>query len=110
GGSLAEQLDGTPLPPRVGAQFVETLALAVQHAHDHGIVHRDLKPANILLASGGGEPPDKRTPGGSHPPLADRLPKITDFGLAKLLQADSAHPLPGDAPTDSGVILGTPSY
>ncbi|MBI1918739.1 MAG: protein kinase [Planctomycetes bacterium] len=122
GGSLAEQLDGTPLLPRVGAHLVETLARAVQHAHDHGIVHRDLKPANILLASGGRQPPDAvghqgadapRSPaatGGSRPPLADRLLKITDFGLAKLLQPDSAHPVPADVLTDSGAILGTPSY
>ena len=51
GGSLAAQLDGTPLPPRSAAQMVRTLANAIQFAHEQGIVHRDLKPANILLGA-----------------------------------------------------------
>jgi outer membrane protein assembly factor BamB len=84
GGSLAGKLNGTPLPPKEAARLVETLARAVQAAHEAGVVHRDLKPANVLLA-------------------ADGTPKITDFGLAKKL---------GDAagPTASGAVMGTPSY
>src|SRR5262245_50950740 len=41
GGSLADQLDGTPMPPRRAAQLLLDLARAVQHAHEQGIVHRD---------------------------------------------------------------------
>src|SRR5262249_44269036 len=54
--------------------------------------------------SGGREPPEARTlSGGSRPPLAGRIPKITDFGLAKRLDS-------GIQQTQSGAILGTPSY
>jgi serine/threonine-protein kinase len=49
GGSLADRLRGEPQPPRQAAALLETLARAVQYAHEHGVVHRDLKPANVLL-------------------------------------------------------------
>jgi WD40 repeat protein/tetratricopeptide (TPR) repeat protein len=91
GGSLAQRLHGTPLPPRQAAALVARLARAVHAAHQAGIVHRDLKPANVLLQEG----PDV--------PLGDCAPKITDFGLAK--QLDSQH-----RRTRSGTLLGTPSY
>ena len=84
GGSLAQKLDGTPLPPQQAARLVETLARAMHAAHQAGVVHRDLKPANVLLT-------------------ADGTPKITDFGLAKKLE-DAA------GPTGSNAIMGTPSY
>jgi WD40 repeat protein/tRNA A-37 threonylcarbamoyl transferase component Bud32 len=84
GGSLAERLDGTPRPPREASRLTEILARAMAEAHRRGIVHRDLKPGNILL-----------TPEGA--------PKVADFGLAKLLDAES-----GLTQTDS--ILGSPSY
>jgi WD40 repeat protein len=83
-GSLFDRLDGTPWPPQLAARLVEKLAGAMQAVHEQGIVHRDLKPANVLLAEEG-------------------LPKITDFGLAKRLD-DAA------GPTQTGAILGTPSY
>jgi len=83
GGSLERKLNGTPLPPKEAAALVETLARAMQAAHDKGVIHRDLKPANVLLAE-------------------DGTPKITDFGLAKKL--DEA------GQTASGAIMGTPSY
>jgi WD40 repeat protein len=91
GGNLHDRLDGQPQPPRLAARLVETLALAMQAAHERGIVHRDLKPANVLLA------------GGSNVPLDQCVPKITDFGLAKRLDSNVIR-------TQSGDVLGTPSY
>jgi serine/threonine-protein kinase len=66
------------------AALIAQVARAVHHAHQHGIIHRDLKPANILLTS-------------------DGVPKITDFGIAKLQDQDGEQ-------TRTGVILGTPGY
>jgi WD40 repeat protein len=84
GGSLTRMLRGMPQPFRWSARLMETLARAIHVAHKRGIVHRDLNPSNILMAP-------------------DGTPKISDFGLAKLLLDDSAVSL-------NGVILGTPSY
>jgi WD40 repeat protein/tRNA A-37 threonylcarbamoyl transferase component Bud32 len=84
GGSLADRMEGKPLPAKRSAQLVRTLAQAMAYAHERGIVHRDLKPANVLLTR------------------SDN-PKITDFGLAKQLSDDSHQ-------TQSGSILGTPSF
>jgi serine/threonine protein kinase/WD40 repeat protein len=84
GGSLAQQLAGGALALRRAAELVETLARAVQAAHEAGVVHRDLKPANVLLT-------------------ADGIPKITDFGLAKKLDGTTEL-------TATGAIVGTASY
>jgi serine/threonine protein kinase len=83
GGSLAGKASGTSLPPRQAAELVQTLARAMHSAHGAKIIHRDLKPANVLFTT-------------------DGQPKITDFGLAKMLDESGQ--------TQSGTILGTPSY
>ena len=103
GGSLARRLSGTPLVAREAAALVETLARAMQVAHDQHIIHRDLKPANVLLArrtSSIAGPSGEEDRQGS---LSDEfVPKIADFGLAKKLdEAGQTH---------SGAIMGTPSY
>jgi serine/threonine-protein kinase len=84
GGSLADSLQKALPEPKAAAALIEKLARAVHAAHEKGIIHRDLKPSNILLA-------------------ADGSPKVTDFGLAR--KADS-----GSGLTQTGAILGTPSY
>jgi WD40 repeat protein/tetratricopeptide (TPR) repeat protein len=85
GGNLAGKLAGTPLASQPSAQLVETLARAMHYAHEQGIVHRDLTPANVLLTKAG-------------------VPKITDFGVAKILVGGGA------VQTQTGAIIGTPSY
>ncbi len=96
GPSLADALRdrGGPLPPRVAAEMFAAVAEALHHAHQRGILHRDLKPGNILL-----EP----LPSAPVPGVLPYLPRITDFGLAKVVEST------GDS-TRSGAILGTPKY
>jgi serine/threonine protein kinase/tetratricopeptide (TPR) repeat protein len=91
GGSLQQRLDGNPLPSRTAAALIEKLARAMDHAHRRGIVHRDLKPGNILLVES------------LETPLEACTPRITDFGLAKILEDDQAQ-------TGTGATLGTPAY
>jgi serine/threonine protein kinase len=87
GGNLSQRLRDRTWLPAEAARLVATLARAMDYAHSLGIVHRDLKPSNIVFTK-------------------DGTPKITDFGLAKLIgeqQEDAAE-------TKLGVIIGTPSY
>ncbi len=107
GGSLTQHLQGKPQPVRPAAQLALTLARAVHAAHASGVIHRDLKPANILLSDNGAESRGSDLPLTTHDSL--RTPKITDFGLAKLVGGDGEGP-ELHAPTATGEILGTPNY
>ncbi len=100
GGTLAQKLAAGPLPSSLAARLVETLARAVHHAHEEQIVHRDLKPSNVLLSG------ESRVPGDEERPLA---PKITDFGLAKLLDREADGAEPGGTDLTQGPV-GTPPY
>ena len=84
GQTLSDLLRDGPLEPRHAADIVRQIADAVTYAHGKQIIHRDLKPGNILLDSQG-------------------QPRITDFGLAKRMAADTEL-------TATGQVLGTPSY
>ena len=79
-----------------------TLASAVQHAHSRGVLHRDLKPSNILLS------PLAAGDSGADIEGFAFVPKITDFGLAKVFARGMTDP--DHAPTETGAILGTPGY
>jgi serine/threonine-protein kinase len=83
-GTLAHKLQAGALGIAEAVALVETLARAIHYAHSQGIVHRDLKPSNVLLRS-------------------DGTLKIADFSIAKLLNGKGPE-------TESGAILGTPSY
>src|SRR5262245_4249580 len=91
GGSLAQQLTQAPLAARPAAELLEKLARAVHYAHQRGVIHRDLKPSNVLL-------------------MTDGTPKVSDFGLARRLGESSSLGGEPSARTQTGAVLGTPSY
>src|SRR5437899_1266069 len=84
GGQLDEVVKREPLSVRRATELIAKLARTVHYAHEHGIVHRDIKPGNILLDAKG-------------------EPHLTDFGLGRLVQAESSV-------TQTLDVLGTPSY
>jgi serine/threonine-protein kinase len=101
------------------AGFLVKVCHAVHHAHQRGILHRDLKPSNILLDwKTPAAPAAESRPSGSRPSvhdLARAVPYVADFGLARRLDKAGAERGiagfgTGDALTQTGQVLGTPSY
>jgi serine/threonine protein kinase/Tfp pilus assembly protein PilF len=84
GGQLDETVRRVPMSIRQVAELIAKLARTVHYAHEHGILHRDIKPGNILLGTKG-------------------EPHLTDFGLARLVEAESTV-------TRTLEVMGTPSY
>src|SRR5262249_6178412 len=84
GGQLDAILKRELMPIRRAVELIAKLARTVHYAHEHGILHRDIKPGNILLDRNG-------------------EPHLTDFGLARLVEAESTV-------TGTLEVLGTPSY
>src|SRR5881392_3679234 len=84
GGQLDNAPRRQPMPIRRAVELIVKVARTVHYAHEHRILHRDIKPGNILLDEKG-------------------EPHLTDFGLARLVEADSTV-------TGTLEVLGTPSY
>jgi TRAP transporter TAXI family solute receptor len=84
GTDLQRKINTETLSPHQAARYVRDVARAIHHAHQKGVLHRDLKPANVLI--------DEQD-----------CVRVTDFGLAKHIDADSSV-------TGSGAAVGTPHY
>jgi serine/threonine-protein kinase len=95
---VMEFIDGIPITEycnQNNLKITERLKLfcevckAVQYAHQNLIIHRDLKPGNILVTKNG-------------------IPKLLDFGIAKLIDEDLVDR--NDGLTRTGVWHLTPEY
>ena len=84
GGSLSDRIKAGVMEVEEAARILGAIAPGLDEAHARGIVHRDIKPSNILF--------DKRG-----------NPYISDFGIAKLTQAQSGN-------VTGSAIIGTPAY
>jgi serine/threonine protein kinase len=89
------------MPPEIAAAVALELLGALAHAHGAGVVHRDIKPENVLVEHRG--PPSGGGERGTPTPHGDRaVVKLTDFGIAKLLDAQGV--------TSTGQVLGSPAH
>ncbi len=86
GGDLAQRLHDHPMDEAEAAELLAVLADAVHYSHEMGVLHRDIKPSNVLFTR-------------------EDIPKIGDFGLAKLLTSESRI-----EETHEDAVLGTPAY
>jgi eukaryotic-like serine/threonine-protein kinase len=81
--------EAAPVPVPQAIQLLSLIADGLDAAHGAGIVHRDLKPQNIFLV---------------WEPSGETVPKLLDFGMAKVLGQTAA------VQTASGAVMGTPLY
>jgi len=89
GQNLSEWIEESgKLPPDMVIDIFSRVLLGLAHAHEKGLVHRDIKPSNIMMA--------ERPEGGFEP-------KITDFGLSRMVDEDQSL-------TSTGVAIGSPNY
>lgn len=82
-GPTMRKFIGEPMPLARASNIIEQIAAGLDHAHSHGVIHRDIKSSNILMEG-------------------DWV-FITDFGIAKIMEASIAL-------TGTGELMGTPAY
>lgn len=80
-----------PVAPDEALKLLMPICFALAHAHEQGVIHRDLKPGNIVLTT--------------QPRASGFVPKIVDFGIAKIVDEAEALQL-----TKTGEVFGTPLY
>ncbi len=86
GGDLEDRIEKNRPPAKVASNIIRAVAEGLAFAHSKGIIHRDIKPMNILFN-------------------ADGIPKLVDFGIAKLVQSQQSV-----VHTREGLSLGSPTY
>lgn len=86
GGDLDQRIEKNPPNVKTATNIIRAIAEGLAFAHNKGIVHRDIKPMNILFNS-------------------DGIPKLVDFGIAKLVQSSQSV-----VHTRDGLSLGSPTY
>lgn len=84
GETLEELIKRRKLTIKNSLNLMSKVCEGIAYAHENGVVHRDLKPANIMIGK-------------------DGIPKVMDFGLAKILDEH-------DQLSKSGMIIGTVQY
>lgn len=92
GHSLRSEISKYPegMPLKLAINYLKQIVSGLSCAHKKGVVHRDLKPENIFISFSGDQ----------------KILKILDFGIAKLLSTSDANP----ALTKTNTIVGTPQY
>jgi len=91
------------MPPEIAAALALELLGGLAHANAMGVIHRDIKPENVLIEHR--PPPSAAVSSGQSTPApsGDRaIVKLTDFGIAKLLDAQGV--------TSTGQVLGSPAH
>lgn len=83
GATLRDLMNRGPIPLDLVLETTTQMAEALAFAHEHGVIHRDIKPANVIVTGQSGRV------------------KLTDFGIAHLLNSDHTH---------AGQMLGSPRY
>jgi serine/threonine protein kinase len=90
--TLAKYLESNGrMPVDLALQTFIPICFAMAHAHNEGVIHRDIKPGNIVLTR-------------SRPDSPAIIPKIVDFGIAKVMEGEE------QTLTETGQVFGTPLY
>ena len=91
---ITEYCDKHRLPLADRLSLMISVCEAVQHAHQKGVIHRDLKPANVLVTVENGRP----------------VPKIIDFGIAKVIGEHQRFFTNGDPSLTGAALIGSLAY